>query len=169
MIREASPQDLNEIMIIVSTIVKKMHEQGSRQWDETYPTEADYLKDMDRHELFVYQENEKIAGICTISKQGHEEYHLINWSSDEPAWTIKRMAIHPDYHGRGVADQLLRFAEKLASQAGIYYLTTDTFSENQHAQRLFQRHGFNLVDKRLDQQDLIELYYFDKLLLAEEA
>lgn len=168
MIREAKTKDLNEIMIIVSAVVKKMHELGSRQWDENYPTEADYLKDINKQELFVHQENEEIAGVCTISKQGHEEYHLINWSSAKPAWTLKRMAINPDYHGRGVADQLIRFAEELAKQAGIYYLTTDTFSENQHAQRLFRRHGFNLVDKRRDQQDLVELYYFDKLLLAEE-
>ncbi|MBU5595413.1 GNAT family N-acetyltransferase [Amphibacillus sp. MSJ-3] len=167
MIREARRQDLNEIMIIVCAVVKKMHEQGSRQWDENYPTGADYLNDINNHELFVYEKNGEIVGVCTVSKQGHKEYHLINWSSSEPAWTIKRIAINPSYHGQGIADQFMEFAEELAKQSGIYHLTTDTFCENKHAQGLFQRHGFHYVDRRNDRRGSFEFYYYEKILARE--
>lgn len=168
MIREATIQDLEEIMTNVRAVVKWMHERGSRQWDMSYPTEADYQKDIDRRELFVYLLEGKIVGVYTISREGHQEYPSINWTSVVPAWTLKRVAINPDYHGRGIADQLMRFAEQQAKSAGIYRINTDTYSENLHAQKLFKRHGYQLVDKRTGRRGTIEFFYFEKVLSKEE-
>lgn len=168
MIREATIQDLDEIMIIVRDVVKWMHERGSRQWDSSYPSEADYLRDINKRELFVYLLDEKIVAVYTISREGHKEYPSINWASSEPAWTLKRIAINPDYHGRGIADQLIKFAENHAKESGIYRLNTDTYSENFHAQKVFTRHGFQLVDKRVGRRGSIEFFYYEKLLSKED-
>jgi len=164
LIRKAIRKDLPGIMRMTQAVVGKMNNQGSKQWDEHYPAEADYLRDIERDELFVFEENGTVLGVCSISKRGHKEYHEINWSTNDPTWTLKRMAVDPNQHGRGIADQLIQFAQKLAKQAGVYHLNTDTYSENQHAKRLFQRHGFQLVETRQDPSHSAELYYFEKSL-----
>lgn len=168
MIREATLQDLEEIMTIVRAVVKLMRERGSVQWDDSYPTEADYLKDINKRELFVYLIEDKIVGVYAISHEGHNEYPSINWTSNVPAWTLKRIAISPDYHGRGIADQLMRFAEEHAKDNGVYRINTDTYSENLHAQKVFKRHGYQLVDKRTGRRGTIEFFYFEKVLSKEE-
>lgn len=168
MIRKAVIKDLSRIMRMIQAVVLKMNDQGSKQWDEHYPAESDYLRDIKRDELFVFEEMGAVFGVCSISKRGHEEYHEINWSTNAPAWTLKRIAVDPNQHGRGIADQLILFAEKLATQAGIYHLHTDTFSENQHAKKLFQRHGFRFVVARQDPNDTAELYYYEKSLREKE-
>ncbi|WP_017473817.1 GNAT family N-acetyltransferase [Amphibacillus jilinensis] len=168
MIRKANPKDIDNIMSMVKLVVEIMHAQGSQQWDETYPTAKDYQKDLGRDELYVFEEEGIIYGVCTISKRGHQEYPLINWSSQQPALTIKRLAISPNYQGKGVANQFFQFAENLAKSLGRYALNTDTFAHNQFAQRLFQRQGYQFVEARQDPRDLNELYYYEKLLNEEE-
>ncbi|WP_067837593.1 GNAT family N-acetyltransferase [Amphibacillus sediminis] len=166
MIRKAAQIDMNAIMVMIKRVVEVMNAQGSQQWDESYPSQADYQKDLKRGELYVLENQDIIRGVCTISKRGHQEYHLINWSHDEPAWTIKRIAIDPDYRGQGAADQFLAFAEQLAVDSGVNYLTTDTYSENEYAQRLFKRHGFQFVEVREYENE--QLVYFEKKLTRSE-
>ncbi|MBM7542908.1 GNAT family N-acetyltransferase [Amphibacillus cookii] len=167
MIRKANPKDIENIMSIVKLVVEVMHAQGSQQWDEAYPTAEDYQRDLSRDELYVFEEEGVIHGVCTISKRGHQEYPLINWSSQQPALTIKRLAVSPSYRGKGVADQFFQFAENLAKSLGRH-LNTDTFAHNHFAQRLFQRHGYQFVEARQDPRDLNELHYYEKLLKGEE-
>ena len=36
-----------------------MNQEGNYQWNEYYPTESDFLKDLTNEELFVVEENDK--------------------------------------------------------------------------------------------------------------
>lgn len=164
MIRQANQNDLNKIAEMIRAVVKKMQEQGSEQWDDSYPAKADYLRDINRDELFVYEVGQEIAGVCSISKRGHAEYGEINWSTNDPAWTLKRIAIHPNNHGQGIADELLKYAEKLAKKSGVYHLNTDTYSDNKYAQKLFLRHGFQIAEAKRIRDDGSELDYYEKSL-----
>ncbi|SEN82878.1 Acetyltransferase (GNAT) domain-containing protein [Amphibacillus marinus] len=164
MIRLATAFDMSEIMTLISKVVKVMNSQGSQQWHEGYPAEADYAKDIKRGELFVLEENGVVLGICTISKRGHEEYHLIKWTQPYSAFTIKRLAIDPEYRGKGLANQFFKYAGKLAEQSGIATLNTDTFWNNTNAQALFKRNGFHYIQSRQDPQTMNTLHYFEKKL-----
>lgn len=164
MIRIARQNDMEAIMMVVKQVVEVMNKQGSFQWDDTYPLVSDYQKDLRREELYVYQESEAILAVCTISKRGHEEYDQIAWTAHDFALTIKRLAVNPNARGKGIADQFFQFAEKVARELGTSHLTTDTFAENQYAQQLFKRNGFNFVQARIDEQEAAELYYFEKAL-----
>lgn len=163
MIRQARHTDIEKIMPLIQRAVAVMHAQGSYQWDETYPRASDYQKDITRGELYLYIESEVVLGVCTISKRGHEEYPLIQWSTKAEGWTLKRLAVDPEQRGAGIADQFFQFAEVLAKENNVYYLNTDTFSENHHAQKLFIRNGFSFVQARKDDRNNLELFYFEKL------
>lgn len=53
---------------------------------------------------------------------------------------IHRLVASPQY--RGTAQALMTFAIALAKEHNIDILLTDTFSQNQRAQRLFDKYGF---------------------------
>ena len=161
MIRKATQNDLDKIMKVVDQVITVMHAQGSFQWDDSYPLISDYKKDSNQDELYVYEELDDVLGVCTISNRGHEEYHLIDWSEHDRAFTLKRLAVSPNARGKGIADQFLQFAEELARTKNITLITTDTFAENLYAQQLFKRNGFHYVQARIEDEGS-ELYYFEK-------
>lgn len=62
----------------------------------------------------------------------------IDRGADRDAW----VTVHPDYTGRGLSTALLPKVEADARVVGARKLKMGAFSENEHARRLFERHGF---------------------------
>ncbi|GAA5417482.1 hypothetical protein Pryu01_02556 [Paraliobacillus ryukyuensis] len=168
MIRKATTTDIPEIMKVVKRVVKAMNEQGSYQWDHTYPLAADYQKDVNRNELYLYEVAEGIRAVCTISSRGHKEYNEIAWTAHDQSFTLKRLAVDPTARGKGIANQFFAYAEQLAKQTGVPLLNTDTFLENQYAQQLFKRNAFQFVQTRKETVEAPELVYFEKVIEPKE-
>ncbi|CQR48280.1 Acetyltransferase (GNAT) family protein [Paraliobacillus sp. PM-2] len=164
MIRKATSEDLTYIMAIVKRVVTVMNRQGSYQWDDSYPQVKDYQKDIDRGELYVFETNSTLVGVCTISNRGHEEYHLIAWTPHHKFFTLKRLAIDPSARGKGIADQFFTYAEQLALKNNVTLINTDTFSENHYAQQLFKRNGYQFVQTRKENEHAPKLAYFEKII-----
>ncbi|QDP39133.1 GNAT family N-acetyltransferase [Radiobacillus deserti] len=164
MIRLASRNDIPAIMEVVQASVKVMNSQGNFQWDHTYPLEENFQGDLNRQELFVYEEEGRVLGVAAISEKEHSEYHEIAWTSDRSAITMKRLAVHPNGRGKGIADAFFRKAEEVSIEKGLHYMKTDTFSKNTYAQKLFDRHGYHFVEKRFVPEKEDSLVYFEKQL-----
>lgn len=86
------------------------------------------------HRVFVYTEQGVLAGYIHVS------------ISNTPAeGFVEFLAVHPDYRGRGIGEQLLQhamhwfFAERAMPQAGL--CVRDTVA---NARRLYERAGFSL-------------------------
>jgi|GEM_PF-2793853 len=62
---------------------------------------------------------------------------------------IAELDVHPECRNRGIGGALLRYAEEVARREGFITmsLTTSTINPAQH---LYQRHGFHIVETRLD-------------------
>ncbi|WP_186576305.1 GNAT family N-acetyltransferase [Aquibacillus kalidii] len=166
MIRLATIADLESIMEIVGKAVKVMNDQGNFQWDHSYPLLENYQGDLEREDLYVYEKNEEVLGAIAISEKAHSEYHLIGWSSDEPALTLKRLVVSPFARKQGIADAFFEFAEEYAIANQFYFIKTDTFSKNLAAQKLFARNGYTFVEERREEAKNDSLYYFEKKLNA---
>jgi len=59
MIRKANFTDITEIMKIIKETIIEMHSYGNTQWDENYPQEKDFLKDIQKM-IFMYVNEKKI-------------------------------------------------------------------------------------------------------------
>ncbi len=164
MIRKATIEDSANIMTIIKRVINVMNTQGSYQWDDSYPQVNDYQKDIDRDELYLFEEAATVLGVCTISNRGHEEYPSIAWTPHQKSFTLKRLAVDPSVRGKGIADQFFTYAEQLAKQTGVTILNTDTFSENYYAQQLFKRNGFQFVQIRKEDDHAPNLAYFEKIV-----
>lgn len=61
---------------------------------------------------------------------------------------INALAVFPQYRGHGLGGALLSIAQERARAAGCDSLSLQVFAENERAFRFYQRHGYELVDRR---------------------
>ena len=164
MIRKANLNDINNIMDIIKATIKEMKTYNNTQWDENYPQAKDFIKDIQGEELYVETEDEEIKGFICINYIEPEEYDELNWSSDNKAMVIHRMAVNPKFRQQGVATKMMKFAEELASDNNVVYLKTDTYSVNTKMNSLFKKCGFNFIGEMRFLGKEKPFYAYDKLL-----
>lgn len=65
------------------------------------------------------------------------------------SWYINVLACYPAARGQGIGSQLLRLAEEIAVSEGLGRLSVIVASDNTGARRLYERHGFNEVARKV--------------------
>ncbi len=143
MLRHAKISELENILTITKACAQKMQSNGIFQWNEHYPSKEAFLKDIERGELYVITENDTVLGTIVISTLMDEEYKTIQWLTPNGNSTyIHRLSVHPDHQGKGLAQQLMDFAENLSKKEGFVSVRLDTFSQNQRNQRFYEQRGY---------------------------
>lgn len=113
-----------------------------------YPTRKDAEKAVNGGTLYVYEENNNIAGSIMIDKTQPEEYTRIVWGqtfANDEVMVIHLLMVRPCMAGRGIATALLRYAMELAENSSCKALRLDTGSQNTPAISLYQKLGFQIV------------------------
>ncbi|KPM30809.1 Putative acetyltransferase [Croceitalea dokdonensis DOKDO 023] len=143
MIRLAKLPEITQIVSITKACATFMQSQGIYQWNEHYPSEAAFLRDVDRQELYVLLETERIIGAVVVSTQMDTEYLPIRWLTPSiNNYYIHRLCVHPDVQGRGHARRLMDFAENMAKTNKAASVRLDTFSQNKRNQRFYETRGY---------------------------
>jgi ribosomal-protein-alanine N-acetyltransferase len=62
---------------------------------------------------------------------------------------LTRLAVHPDYQGRGIGSQLLRRAIVSALEKGVEVITLNTQENNHRSRKLYEQFGFVFTQQRL--------------------
>ena len=73
-IRLATRQDLTALMALVRRVVPLMRSAGNLQWDENYPNEAVFERDIDLRQLWIAEIGPDIAGIAAITMDQEPDY-----------------------------------------------------------------------------------------------
>lgn len=147
MIRKAFLSDLTNIMEIIEQTKEEMHQYNNFQWDENYPQDKDFIKDIENKCLYVSERDGKFAGFICVNNIEPKEYEVLNWSLNKKALVIHRMAVNPNLRRMGIGTELLNFAEDLACKNNVFYLKTDTYSTNEKMNILFKKFGFEFVSE----------------------
>lgn len=143
MIRRAKIGEIPEILTITKACATYMIKKGIFQWNEHYPSQNAFEKDIERGELFVLLLDGSIIGTIVISTLMDEEYVPITWlSSNGNNLYIHRLSVHPKYQGKGYAQQLMDFAEKYAKTNNFTSVRLDTFSQNKRNQKFYETRGY---------------------------
>ena len=145
LLRLAIDTDLPQLIDLIQRVVPLMHGAGNFQWDAGYPNETVFRQDIDHGDLWVAEIDNSLAGVAALTTQQDAEYAQLGWDLSETALVTHRLAVHPDFQGRGVAAALLQQAELLALSRNIGVLRIDTNSENQATQRLFHQIRLSLL------------------------
>ena len=147
MIRKALLKEIPTLMKLTRACAKKMKAEGIFQWNEHYPNEEAFIKDLERDELYVLISEKPIVGCITISTLKDEEYEAVKWlTPDANNIYIHRLAIHPKFQHRGFAKQLMDYAEDVAHKKNSASIRLDTFSKNVRNQKFYEARGYTKLD-----------------------
>ncbi len=143
MIRTAKISEIPDIMNLTKDCSAHMIKNGINQWNEHYPSQAAFEKDLERNELFVLEMNGKLCGTLVISTLMDEEYRPVVWRTPTGNNVyIHRLAVHPSQQGKGYAQKLMDFAELRAQKQGFVSVRLDTFSQNKRNQKFYETRGY---------------------------
>ncbi len=145
-IYKAKPSDLVEILYLLRECVRDMNQKGMKHWNSSYPGIEDIGHDLNKESIFLVKEKGICMGMVTLNESEPEEYRGINWSSnDSKVLYMKRMAVHPNWQEKGVAEMLVRFAENYARENKYNYIRLDTLSSNQSEAKLYANSKYDEV------------------------
>lgn len=145
MIQIAKESDMDGIMEIIQAAKEEMHSYGNYQWDEGYPKPEHFTKDIEEGSLYVYELEGSVLGFICVNKEEPEEYSQMGWSSKEEALTIHRLAVNKNINIRGVAQELMEYAEVVCKNKGVHFIKTDTNKLNVKAQGLLKKCGYTFL------------------------
>ena len=69
------------------------------------------------------------------------------YETDAPALELRRLYLRSSAHGRGIADELMKWALQEAARRGARELLLSVFVDNHRARRFYERYGFEAVGK----------------------
>jgi len=166
MLRLATPADLPALMSLVRRVVPLMRAAGNHQWDDHYPNEHIFERDIDQNELWVAEPTPGvIAAVTAITTDQSHEYADVGWNIHKPAVVIHRLAVEPDFRGTGLAHSLMQHAETIARERGIHVLRVDTNTQNPATQRLLPKLGYKLAGEiGLDFRPGLRFFCYEKRL-----
>jgi ribosomal protein S18 acetylase RimI-like enzyme len=144
-IRLATENDLPALMELVHRAVPLMRAAGNLQWDENYPNETVFQRDIDLGQLWVAEVNAGIAGVAAVTMDQEPDYAQVGWNIEDPAIVVHRLAVDPAFRGLGAAGALMQKAEEVALERSFTVLRVDTNTQNEATQRLFPKLGYQLA------------------------
>lgn len=141
MMRLATLSDLQQIHILVEEAKERMRRDNNPQWDKDYPVLDDFRQDIAQQTLFIDDEQGVIKGFIVINNESPNWYDQLEWPiRRDNVLVIHRLVASSQYPG--TAQKLMDFALLYARKHQHDALLTDTFSQNQRAQKLFSKHNF---------------------------
>ena len=148
MIRRAKILEIPEIIALARACAADMIARGIYQWDNQYPSEAIFTKDILLERLFVRIKEGSLIGVIALCEDKDPEYNNVNWiTPDSHNLYVHRLAVHPDQQGLGHARELMDFAEHYARENQYTSIRLDTFSQNPRNQRFYELRGYTRLEE----------------------
>ena len=69
------------------------------------------------------------------------------YETSAPAIELRRLYLRSSAHGRGIADELMKWALEEAARRGAQEIILSVFVDNHRARRFYERYGFDVVGK----------------------
>lgn len=144
---QAEDNDLYE----VGMIYQRIHDDLSQtinypRWPRgIYPTEESAQEAIDKKELYILKDDQKIIGSVILNHDQDLGYEDVEWqvlAKDNEVMVIHTLAIDPLYKGKGYAGLMIHKIKQLAFVKQCLALRLDLTQGNLPARNLYQKHGF---------------------------
>ena len=137
MIREASPNDLDELLHLYLSLHETAIPEKSPILQKVWQR---MVEDPDHH-IIVKALDGKIVSSCICVVIPNLTRGL------RPYALIENVVTHHDFRGKGYASECLDFAKKLATEANCYKMMLLTGSKKESTWNFYKRAGYNHHDK----------------------
>ena len=167
-IKKAVISNLNQFLEITKDCAKHMIEQEIYQWNEEYPSEEVLQKDIELQQLWKLEVENKIIGLIVLTEIEDKEYKNVKWlTNNKRNLYIHRLAIDPDFQGKGYAQELMSFAENYAKEHHYNSIRLDTFSQNKRNQDFYEKSNYVKLGRiNFPKQSKFPFYCYEKVLDA---
>ncbi|MCY6959140.1 GNAT family N-acetyltransferase [Clostridium brassicae] len=140
---QATEKDLQSVLDLMSNVVENLSKKGIFQWDSSYPNRDIFLKDIKNHSLYVIKDNNSYLGTITLNEEQAPEYCNVDWlTSNKKTLVIHRLAVSPNYQGKGIGRKLIDFAEQLGHKKNYDSIRLDAFSKNLNSVNFYEKCGY---------------------------
>ena len=149
-IRKASEKDISSVAAVYDAI-HTAEEAGKATigWVRgVYPTEKTAQAAFLRGDLFVLEDNGKIAGTAIINQLQCDGYETAVWeypAADHEIMVLHTLVIDPAEAKRGFGKAFVSFYEDYARQKGCRFLRMDTNVKNARARAMYKRLGYQEI------------------------
>lgn len=142
----ARPSDLIEILYLLKVCVLDMNQKGLKHWNNTCPGTDRIQKDLAAGFIYLAKEKGVCKGMITLADQEPEDYKQIAFKpgSRKPIY-LQHLAVHPRWQGKGIARQLIEFAQKAAKERGFDAVRLDVFKTSETARQFCEKQRFKEV------------------------
>jgi len=142
-IGQATSEDVQDLLALVSACINHMRYQDIDQWDEIYPDRKTVEANVQSGTAFVAYHRGKIVGMLVLNEHQDPEYTEVPWQfMAGPVAVVHRLMICPTLEGRGIARLLMKYAEESAERSGYRIMRLDAFMKNPRALRLYEKLGY---------------------------
>ena len=114
-----------------------------------YPVRATAEAALQRGDLFVMEENNRVCGAAIINRIQVDSYAGAPWKYDVPddqVCVLHTLVISPKAGGRGLGKQFVEFYEDYALENGLPELRIDTNARNLRARAMYKKLGYTEID-----------------------
>lgn len=133
-------------------LIDKM--QGSQflpGWEKgVYPADEFLRDELAAGDYYALRVDGKLAAAMALNHSANDGYIGTNWAVEAGEGefsVIHALGVMPDYHGQGLAKNLVVEAERLARESGEKALRLDVLDGNLPALRLYEGLGFEFRRK----------------------
>jgi len=136
-IRRAEPDELDEVVSILSEAARWLLERGIRQWPDPFPRDRAAAL-LERGSFYLaLLDGQPVAAFALLWSDP------AFWGEQPPnAGYVHAVAVRRAYAGRGIGERLLEWAEGQTAAAGRVYLRLDCMSNNEVLRAYYERLGF---------------------------
>lgn len=168
MIKKAVSKDVAEIYALTKSCAKHLIENGIFQWNEQYPSSEVLNKDIELQQLYKLEIDNRIVGIIVLTEIEDVEYKNVKWLTENGNnLYIHRLAVHPNFQGKGYAKQLMDFAENYATENDFNSVRLDTFSQNSRNIKFYKNRNYKQLESiYFPKQSTFPFYCFELVLNA---
>ncbi len=166
MILKVQFSDLDAIYALTKSCGQHLIDKGIFQWNEFYPSKEVLKKDIQLDQLYKFVENDQIIGIVVLTEIEDEEYKRVKWLTKNGGnLYIHRLAVHPNFQGKGIAKHLMDFAENFAEINKYQSVRLDTFSQNKRNQQFYENRNYiKLEEIYFPNQSKFPFYCYELIL-----
>ena len=140
---QATGQELNELLAFYELVADYMEKQGlqQRHWGR-YPNEQMIREDIEKGDLYYMRMDGSVAAAVVLMAGQEPEYDSLRWTWGVRPGIFHRLGVHPSVQGAGLGGMVLDDVMQILRRMFCDCVRCDTSEKNEHALRLYEKHGF---------------------------
>lgn len=142
-IRQAFPNEVDKVMLIIEDARKQLAISGSNQWQGDYPNRQTIFEDILTGKGYVALQNNQLVAYVAVITDGEPAYHNIydgKWKHNHSRYVVfHRVAVLSSVTGQKIAQT---FLQGLIEGIDSHDFRCDTHEKNKTMQHILEKLGY---------------------------